>query len=185
MRNIVIVMVTLQLLSGTGETRLIWRRLIRSSTLFEDSVKCFPVISCLKCMVNSYFHLFRRKSLPTNDFELTVPELKRFWSVGMQGRTCELHVRVNVRDAWLLRYLFVDILRRNEIRRSFDFKDFFFKSSHDLLSYTTILLVRAEIWYKTSQVLLSNPMFVPSLNALMRNITTQSAKSLVVDPSPI
>ena len=36
---------------------------------------CFPIISCLKCMVNSYFGLFRRKSLPTNDFELTVPDL--------------------------------------------------------------------------------------------------------------
>ena len=81
MSNIVILMVTLQLLSGTGQTRLIWTRLIRSSAFFEVSVKCFPIISCLKCMVNSYFHLFRRKSLPTNDFELTVPDLKRFWSV--------------------------------------------------------------------------------------------------------
>ena len=35
----------------------------------------FPIISCLKCMVNSKFHLIRRKSLPTNDFELTVPDL--------------------------------------------------------------------------------------------------------------
>ena len=26
-------------------------------------------------MVNSYFHLFRSKSLPTNDFELTEPNL--------------------------------------------------------------------------------------------------------------
>ena len=35
----------------------------------------FPIISCLKFMVNSYLHLFRRKSLPMNDFELTVHEL--------------------------------------------------------------------------------------------------------------
>ena len=35
----------------------------------------FPIISCLQCTVNSYFHLIRRKSLPTNDFELTVPDL--------------------------------------------------------------------------------------------------------------
>ena len=26
-------------------------------------------------MVNSQFHLFQRKSLPTNDFKLTVPDL--------------------------------------------------------------------------------------------------------------
>ena len=37
------------------------------------SVKRFPIISCLKCTVNLYFHLFRRKALPTNDCELTVP----------------------------------------------------------------------------------------------------------------
>ena len=30
---------------------------------------------CSKCTVNSYFHLFRRKCLPTNDFELTMPDL--------------------------------------------------------------------------------------------------------------
>ena len=38
----------------------------------------FPFISCLKCAVYSYFHLFRWKSLPTNDFELTVPDLYLF-----------------------------------------------------------------------------------------------------------
>ena len=59
----------------TGPAWLIRTRLIRSSTLFEVSVKCFPIISCLKCMLNSYFHLFRRKSLPTNDFKVTMPEL--------------------------------------------------------------------------------------------------------------
>ena len=35
----------------------------------------FPNISCLKCTVNSNFHLIRSKTLPTNDFELTVPDL--------------------------------------------------------------------------------------------------------------
>ena len=39
----------------TGRARLIRTWLIRSSTLFEVSVKCFAIISCLKCMVNSYF----------------------------------------------------------------------------------------------------------------------------------
>ena len=59
----------------TGRAQLIRTRLIRSSTLFKVSVKCFPIISCLKCMVNLYFHLFRRKSLQMNDFELTAPDL--------------------------------------------------------------------------------------------------------------
>ena len=35
----------------------------------------FPYISCLKCTVNSNFHLIRSKILLTNDFELTVPNL--------------------------------------------------------------------------------------------------------------
>ena len=34
-----------------------------------------PNISCLKCTVNSNFHLIRSKTLLTNDFELTVPNL--------------------------------------------------------------------------------------------------------------
>ena len=62
----------------TGRARLIRTQLIRSSTLFEVSVKCFPIISCFKGTVNSYFHLFRRKSLPTKDFELTMPLLQFF-----------------------------------------------------------------------------------------------------------
>ena len=35
----------------------------------------FPNISCLKCTVNSNFHFIRSKTLPTNDFELTVSNL--------------------------------------------------------------------------------------------------------------
>ena len=35
----------------------------------------FPITSCLKCTVNSFIHLIRSKSLLTNDFELTVPDL--------------------------------------------------------------------------------------------------------------
>ena len=40
----------------------------------------FPNISCLKCTVNSNFHLIRSKILPTNDFELTVPNLYKLLS---------------------------------------------------------------------------------------------------------
>ena len=61
--------------SYTGRARLIQTRLIRNSTLFEVSLECFPIISCLKYMVNSYFHLLRRESLLANDFELTMPDL--------------------------------------------------------------------------------------------------------------
>ena len=35
----------------------------------------FPNIPCLKYTVNLNFHLIRSKTLPTNDFELTVPDL--------------------------------------------------------------------------------------------------------------
>ena len=39
------------------------------------SVNIFSIISCLKYTVNSNFHLIRSKTMPTNDFELTVPDL--------------------------------------------------------------------------------------------------------------
>ena len=41
----------------------------------------FPNISCLKYTVNSNFRLIWRQTLPTNDFELTVPDLycKQRW----------------------------------------------------------------------------------------------------------
>ena len=35
----------------------------------------WPNTSCLKYTVNSNFYLIRSKTLPTNDFELTVPDL--------------------------------------------------------------------------------------------------------------
>ena len=35
----------------------------------------FPNIPCLKYTVNSNFNLIRSKTLPMNDFELTVPDL--------------------------------------------------------------------------------------------------------------
>ena len=38
----------------------------------------FPNTSCLKYTVNLNFHLIRSKTLLTNDFELTVPDLYKF-----------------------------------------------------------------------------------------------------------
>ena len=42
---------------------------------YEVSANIFSIISCLKCTVYSNFHLIQCKTLPTNDFELTVPDL--------------------------------------------------------------------------------------------------------------
>ena len=72
--------------SGTGRARLIRTWLVRSFTLSEVSVKCFPIISCLKCMVNPYFHLIRSKTLPTKDFLLTVPDLLSWEPEGLSPR---------------------------------------------------------------------------------------------------
>ena len=58
---------------STGRERLIRIRLIRSYC--EIFVYNCPNISCLKYTVNSNFHLIRSKTLPPNDFELTVPDL--------------------------------------------------------------------------------------------------------------
>ena len=58
--------------------RLIRTRLIRNSTLFKVLVKflrnVFLSFQCLKCTVNSNFHLIRSKNWLMNDFELTVAQ---------------------------------------------------------------------------------------------------------------
>ena len=46
--------------------------LIRS--YYEICFYHFPNISCLKCTVNSNFHLIQSKTLPMNDFKLTVSQ---------------------------------------------------------------------------------------------------------------
>ena len=56
--------------SGTVNSKF---HLIRSCC--EIFVYNCPNISCLKYTVNSKFHLIQSKTLPTNDFELTVPDL--------------------------------------------------------------------------------------------------------------
>ena len=60
-----------------------WERLIRTrfSKLHLIRSYCeiffyhFPNISCIKCTVNSNFHLIRGRTLLTNDFELTIRNL--------------------------------------------------------------------------------------------------------------
>ena len=47
--------------------------LIRS--YYEIFFYHFPNTSCLKCTVNFNFHLIQSKTLLTNDFELTIPDL--------------------------------------------------------------------------------------------------------------
>ena len=60
---------------STGRSQLILTQLIRSSTLFEVSVKCFPITSCLKCMVNSYFHLSQKEILADKRINRAQPVL--------------------------------------------------------------------------------------------------------------
>ena len=47
-----------------------------------------PNIRCLKCTVNSNFHLIWSITLPMNDFELTIPDLYLFWSQSNLQGTC-------------------------------------------------------------------------------------------------
>ena len=44
-------------------------------SFYEVFVNIFSIISCLKFTVNLNFHLIQSKTLPTNDLELTVPDL--------------------------------------------------------------------------------------------------------------
>ena len=59
----------------TGRERFIRTRFNLIRSYCEIFFYHFLNISCLKCTVNSNFHLIRSKILPTNDFELTVPNL--------------------------------------------------------------------------------------------------------------
>ena len=65
----------------TGQERLIRARLKSKFHLIRSYCEIFfynfPNIPCLKYTVNSNFHLIRSKTLLTNDFELTVPDL--YW----------------------------------------------------------------------------------------------------------
>ena len=64
--------------SGTVNSNTVNSKFNLIQIFYEVSVNIFSIISCLKCTVNSNFHLIQSKTLPTNDFELTVPDLYNF-----------------------------------------------------------------------------------------------------------
>ena len=61
--------------SGTVNSNTVNSKFHLIRSYCEIFVYNCPIISCLKYTVNSNFHLIRSKTLPTNDFELTVPDL--------------------------------------------------------------------------------------------------------------
>ena len=78
----------------------------------------FPNISCLKCTVNSNFHLIRSETLLTNDFELTVPNLyhkyysqKNYLQWGLNQGSLVLYSDIFLTElTWLLRSLYSNAL---------------------------------------------------------------------------
>ena len=65
----------MQYRSGTVNSNTVNSKFHFIQSFYEDSVNSFPIILCLKYTVNSNFRLIRSKTWPTNDFELTVPDL--------------------------------------------------------------------------------------------------------------
>ena len=61
--------------SGTVNSNTVNSKFHLIRSYYEIFFYHFSNISCLKCTVNLNFHLIRSKTLPTNDFELTVPNL--------------------------------------------------------------------------------------------------------------
>ena len=61
--------------SGTVNSNTVNSKLYLIQSFYEVSVNSFAIISCLKYTVNSNFHLIWGKTLPMNDFELTVLDL--------------------------------------------------------------------------------------------------------------
>ena len=75
MDDIIITRVTNNYRSGTVNSNTVNSKFHLIRSYCEIFFYQFPNISCLKCTVNSNLHLIRSKTLPTNDFELTVPDL--------------------------------------------------------------------------------------------------------------
>ena len=61
--------------SGTVNSNTVNSKFHLIRSYYEIFFYHFPNIPCLKYTVNSNFHLIRGKTLPTNDLELTVPDL--------------------------------------------------------------------------------------------------------------
>ena len=86
--------------SGTVNSNMVNSKFHFIQSFCDISVKCFPIISCLKCTVNSNFHLIRRKTLPTNDFELTVSDLYIQRTKGRTTRCDIFSISVTGRPMW-------------------------------------------------------------------------------------
>ena len=67
--------ITMQYRSGTVNSNTVNSKFHLIRSYCEIFVYNCPNISRLNYTVNSNFHLIRSKTLPTNDFELTVPDL--------------------------------------------------------------------------------------------------------------
>ena len=63
-------------MSGTVNLNTVNSKFHLIRIFYDVSGNSFSIISCLKLTVNSNFHLIRSKTLPTNGFELTVPDLQ-------------------------------------------------------------------------------------------------------------
>ena len=61
--------------SGTVNSNTVNSKFHLIRIIYEISVNIFSIISCSKCTVNSNFYLIQSKTLPANDFELTVSNL--------------------------------------------------------------------------------------------------------------
>ena len=68
--------------SGTVNSNTVNSKFHLIRTYYEIFFYHFPNIPCLKYTVNSNFHLIRRKTLPTNGLQLTVPDLYYITSTG-------------------------------------------------------------------------------------------------------
>ena len=82
--------------SGTVNSNTVNSKFHLLRSYYEIFFYHFSNISCLKCTVNSNFHLIRSKTLPTNDFELTVPNL--YWKLTL---LCDCSFKPFIRNKWV------------------------------------------------------------------------------------
>ena len=95
--------------SGTVNSNTVNSKFHLIRSYYEIFFYHFPNIPCLKCTVNSNFHLIRSKTLPTNDFELTVPDLyyqyRARWTNMQQCMTAPLGSWVKLKRVFYLIHL--------------------------------------------------------------------------------
>ena len=131
--------------SGTVNSNTVNSKFHLIRSYYEIFFYHFSNISCLKCTVNSNFHLIRSKTLPTNDFELTVPNL--------------YHESLDNSEKWTI--LELNKIQEQDVTLCHD------EQANNINWYTTSnqtvkLIINLQQWFSAIAILRSQQLFIAS-----------------------